>query len=321
MDNILKLFCINVRKLLDRLNIQYEKLQEIRLRSNKPIIILYDNKEWFLGKDGNLTVNIYEAYIMTNNDVKETMEYVSNYSLYAYEEEIKQGFITVQGGHRVGICGKVVMESKGIKTIKYISFLNIRIAHEVIGCSNSLLKYVIDKENKINNTLIISPPRCGKTTILRDLIRNISDGVIEKNGDSLKNITVGQSVGIVDERSEIAGSYLGIPQNDIGIRTDVLDGVPKSIGIMMLVRTMSPRVIAIDEIGSLEDIEAVAYGINCGCCFLGTVHGASIEEISRKPLFNKMLEWGVFERYIVLDSKIKVGTIKGVYNQQLKLIG
>ena len=189
----------------NRLNI--EEIYEIRIKINRPIIIY--------SKNGEIILN----YIPVKEDIKSIIQKISNYSLYAYEEDIKQGFITIKGGHRVGLAGECIMENGKIKTIRNISSINIRISREIIGCSNKIMKY-IGSNNRVYNTIIISPPKCGKTTILRDITRNLSNG--------LENINLkGRKVVVVDERSEIGACYLGIPQNDLGIRTDILDNCLK----------------------------------------------------------------------------------------------
>ena len=239
---------------------------------------------------------------------QDTLSYMSDYSLYAYEEEIRQGYLTTKNGCRIGICGKVVLEGGRIKTIHHISSLNIRFPHEIKGCSEKLLPYIIEGD-KVHNTLIISPPMCGKTTILRDLIRQISNGAYALAGKAL-----GKTVGVVDERGEICACHLGVPQNDIGIKTDVLDGCPKVEGMMMLVRTMAPEVIAVDEIGSEEELQTMRYSMNCGCSILATAHGASIEELFKKKVFLRGREEGLFSRYIVLSRRQGAGTIEGVFD-------
>jgi stage III sporulation protein AA len=157
------------------------------------------------------------------------------------------------------------------------------------------------------HTLIISPPCCGKTTLLRDIIRLISDGGKDR---------AGLTVGVVDERSEIGACYMGVPQNDLGIRTDVLDCCPKAKGMLMLIRAMSPRVIAVDEVGSKEDIEAIEYVINCGCKLIATVHGNSLLDVKGKPLLKKLIEDKLFERYILLSNKGSVGHLEEVYDRE-----
>ena len=136
----------------------------------------------------------------------------------------------------MGIAGKVILEDDQIKNMQYISSMNVRVSHEVVGCADSVLPY-ITRNREVCHTLIISPPRCGKTTLIRDLIRQISDG----NG-----YVKGCTVGVVDERSELGGCYLGIAQNDMGMRTDILDGCPKAEGMILLIRSMAPRVLAVD---------------------------------------------------------------------------
>ena len=234
------------------------------------------------------------------------MEYVSSYSMYAFEEEIRQGFITIQGGHRVGIAGKTVLEGDRIKSVKYISYMNLRLSHQIKGCASPILPYII-KNGRICHTLIISPPRCGKTTLLRDLIRQVSSG---------SSYMPGVPVGVVDERSEIGGSYQGIPQNDLGIRTDVLDCCPKAEGMMMLIRSMSPEVIAVDELGDYEDIHAIESVIHCGCKLFATVHGSSVEDIKRKPLMQRLVREKIFERYIVLHYQDRAGRIKAIFDER-----
>lgn len=304
-DEILKIFSLNLRRMISNLELDFEKLQEIRLRVNGPLIIIYDNKEYFITKESNLAVIQEDAYYVAQNEIRETMEYISNYSMYAFEDEIKQGFITIQGGHRIGIAGKTILENDKIKNIKHISFINIRLSHQVKGCANKVLPYIMSGHDDIYHTLIISPPRCGKTTLLRDVIRQLS------NGDSKY---AGVSVGVIDERSEIGACYMGVPQNELGIRTDILDCCPKANGMMMLIRSMSPRIIAVDEVGSREDIEAIEYVINCGCKLIATVHGASIEDIKSKPILGRLVREKIFERYIVLNNRVAVGNVDEIYD-------
>lgn len=208
------------------------KLEEIRLRNSQNIILKFNNKEVIID------------YTVSQNDILETLQNICENSIYSYQKEICQGYITIKGGHRVGITGSCVIENGKIININYISSLNFRIAKQVIGCSKEVLKYIVDNENNnIFNTLIVSLPGAGKTTLLRDIVRNIS--------------TRGLTVGVVDERCEISAMYKGVLQNELGPRTDVLTNVSKAIGMKMLIRSMAPQVIVADEIGSNEDIIAI----------------------------------------------------------------
>ncbi len=279
---------------------------------NAPLLVIYGNREYFITEDAQMVNNPSQAVLITKNEIRETMEYISNYSLYAFEEEIRQGFITINGGHRIGIAGKTIIEDDIIKGMKHISFINIRLAHQVKGCADVVLPYLInEKANGIYHTLIISPPRCGKTTMLRDVIRQLSNGSTNLGG---------MSVGVVDERSEIGACYMGTPQNELGIRTDILDCCPKAKGMMMLIRSMSPQIIAVDEIGSREDLEAIDYVIGCGCKLIATVHGSSIEDIKNKPTLCELVHKKLFERYVILSNVTGVGHLEEIYDSAGKRI-
>lgn len=284
------------------------KLQEIRLRVNQPVIMRIENQEFFLHKTGKIIYENSDSYQTTEKDMHQILNYLCNYSIYAYEDEMRQGFFTVPGGHRIGITGQVIQDADQIRNLKYISSLNIRIAHEIKGAADKAIPYLYHQK-ELYNTMIISNPGCGKTTILRDLIRQISNGNRYGNG---------RNVGVVDERSEIAGSFQGIPQNDIGIRTDVLDACPKVQGMMMLIRSMSPRVIAVDEIGSLEDIRALKTAMQCGCNMIVTVHAASFEEVKQKEWFCEMFCVQMFERFIEMGKAKQSCLIQHIYDAEGK---
>lgn len=303
-DELIKIFSIRLRGILQRMDVDLEQLQEIRLRVDKPLMIAYGGREYFVAESGRISLDEASGYVVDKKELLETMEYIANYSLYAFEDELRQGFITIQGGHRVGVAGKIVMDGDKIKSVKYISFINVRLSHQIKGCAGEVLPYVIQGE-EVCHTLIISPPRCGKTTLLRDMIRQLSNGT-----DYFPGITVG----VVDERSEIGGAYLGVPQNDLGIRTDVLDCCPKAEGMMMLVRSMSPRIIAVDEIGDYGDIHAIETVLHCGCKLLATVHGSSIEDVKKKPLLQKLVLERIFERYVILHNHNQVGKVKAIFD-------
>lgn len=272
-------------------------IEEIRLRTNKKIAIKY-------GQD----IIILE-YTVKQEDILETFEKVCENSIYSYKKQICEGFITIKGGNRVGITGSAVMEDNKVENIEYISSLNFRISREIHGCSNEILKNILDAENDtIFNTIIISTPGAGKTTILKDLIRNISNGVPEYNFKP-------RMCGLVDERGEIAAMYRGIAQNDVGILTDVMENIPKYKGMSMLIRSMAPSVIFCDEIGGKEDIDAIRYAINSGVKGVFTAHSDSIKKLKQNKEINKLIEDKLVQRVIVLDS-FKKGKIKEILNNE-----
>lgn len=267
---ILNILPVGFREYMNAVNI--EGLEEIRLRANKNVILDFGKKKGEFVTD----------YIVSSGQIMESLEYISTFSLYAYEDDIRQGFITIKGGHRVGLAGKVVLEDGKIKTISNISSINIRVSHQILGCADRIIDY-LKSGNSIYNTLIISSPGVGKTTLLRDILRLISDELKLK-------------VSIVDERSEIASCYKGIPGNDVGIRTDIYDCCPKVEGIMLMIRAMSPQVLAVDEVGSDEDLEALTRAVHAGIKLIATVHGQGVYDLD-----NRMK---IFDRYICIENVI-----------------
>lgn len=265
---------------------------EMRLRVGRNVLLLASD------------VEVEIDYIVNLKDILDILVKVSKNSIYAIQNEINNGFVVINGGHRIGICGEVVIENGKIKNIKNINSMNIRVARQLIGVADKVMPYVINN-GKVQNTIIISPPGCGKTTILRDIIRQISNGVkiLEFKG---------KNVGLVDERGEIAAVSLGIPNLDVGLRTDIMSNVPKSIGMEMLVRSMGIDVIATDEIGGKEDIEAIKYANLSGVNLLFTMHGSDIKDIYQKEGIKNLLNEQIFNIAIILSKKNGVGTIEKI---------
>ena len=273
--------------------LQEDAVQEIRIKSGKPVILNLSYGEKVLD------------YRTTSEDLKFMMAKVSNYSLYAFEEEIKQGYITLKGGHRVGLAGECVISNGEVRTIKNISSLNISICREIIGSSNKIMN-LITNNNRVYNTLIVSPPKCGKTTILRDIAKNISNGMYKIN-------LSGKKVTIVDERSEIAACYNGVPQMNVGIRTDILDNCLKKSGMIMAIRSLSPEVLICDEIGTKGDLEALNMAFNSGVNVIVTVHGYDIADVYGRAVFKDLIDNCILERIILLSNRKGAGTIEKVY--------
>lgn len=302
-------------KAVKTLGAERGSLQEIRIRVEKPVSFYLGNRELYITESGGLTDKYGNGQIYKKRDVEGIFSAISENSIYAYQEEIKNGYITIRGGHRVGIAGKVVMENGSeIKHIKEISALNIRVAGQIKNCGYKLLPYIVKNEKDIYNTLIVSPPGCGKTTLLRDLTRLLSNGV--------DKVFKGVNVGLVDERSEIAACYKGVPQNDVGRRTDVLDGCPKAKGMLMLLRSMSPQIIVTDEIGGSGDGEAVKNVANAGVRLLTTAHGYcsnGLMDLRREA--RELIKEGIFQKIIVLDNSRGPGTVREIIDLGLGVSG
>lgn len=300
MNHILKYFPDKIeKKIAEEVLDKLDNLEEIRLRTQRPIILKFNDCEKIV------------KHTVTTEEILSCLQMICENSIYTYQNQISEGFITIKGGHRVGISGSCVIDKEKVININYIYSLNFRVAKQIVGSSNKLLRYVLNLEtNDIFNTLIVAPPGAGKTTVLRDLIRQISSGVKEIKFKAI-------NVGVVDERGEIAALYKGMPQNDIGIKTDVIENVHKSIGIKMLIRSMAPKVVVADEVGNKDDIEAINYAVCSGCKGIFTAHGNTIEDIMLNPVLKTLSNNHIFDKIIFLDTATK-GNIKEVYEMNKK---
>lgn len=295
MDEIIRLFPETIQKsFIRKLNDNWHHLQEIRIRLDKPIELIFDEQtEWI------------KNMCPTRKDTMYILNQLSEFSLYRMEDELRQGFITIEGGHRVGIAGKVNTIGGEVKAIQHITFMNIRVAKEKIGVAHPFMPFIYNG-GKYDNTLLVGAPQTGKTTIIRDMARLIA---------SDQGNTSGKKVGIVDERSEISGSIKGVPQHTLGLRTDVMDACPKAEGMMMMIRSMSPEVLIIDEIGSKKDVTALMEAINAGVTVICSIHAQTLEELRKRPSIQPLFANNVFKRFILLERGLKPGKVKAIYNE------
>lgn len=274
------------------------RLEEIRMKANGPVIVNC-GEVFFLTPDGKAEKSSAGALRLTMECLRRSLDRMCQNSIYASQNELKNGFITLPGGHRAGVCGKAVVGREGISALSDISSINLRIAHEIRGAADGVMDYIT--EGGISNTLVISPPGCGKTTLLRDIARQLA-------GEKYL-----YRVGIVDERSELAAMYRGVPQNDVGDLSDVYDACPKAEGIMMLLRAMAPDVIITDEIGALPDAGAIYSLINAGVKIICSAHGYDRDDLMRREGISSLIRDGVFGRIIVLSRRNGAGTIEKLY--------
>ena len=254
------------------------EIEEIRLRAGRPMTVVVPDRE------------IPTGSIVTGDDLELTIEITSQASAYAVLNQVKNGFVTIRGGHRLGICGTGVMKNGELYNLRQVSSLALRVARELPGAAVPLLPGLQEK-GALKSTLILSPPGRGKTTLLRDLIRCISDG---------QGVQASR-VGVADERGELAAMFGGLPQMKIGARTDVVDSCPKAAAMLMLLRGMNPQVLAVDEITAPEDVEAMEIAAGCGVVLLATAHAGSLEDLCHRPLYRRLMEENIFHRIVLIE--------------------
>ena len=264
-------------------------IEEIRFKTNRPLCISAGAAILFVDAEGGITDNIAAAYTVTDTDMTIIFKNICENSVYAYLDEIRKGFITIRGGHRVGFTGRAITSPSGaIENFGDISSINIRVAREIKGSADPMMKHIL-RDGKILNTLVVSPPQMGKTTVLRDITRQLS--------------TLKYKTAVADDRGEISAMYRGVPQNDLGPLTDVMFNAPKHLAVVMMLRSMSPDVIITDEIATEEDVGALMLAFGSGVSIIASAHGSNKDEILQKPIFKPLFANCVFENIIMLSRK------------------
>ena len=265
--------------------------EEIRLRTGRPMQIVTSADEY-----------IPETPPFTREEAAELLERMCRHSVYSREDELRMGFVTLDGGARVGVCGRPVVENGRIKRMTEITSFNFRLTREALGCAEGVMEYILENGRPVS-TLIAAPPAGGKTTLLRDIARCLSNGVRSRPF----------KVALHDERGELAGMVEGTPSFDVGLRTDVLEYASKAEAMEIFVRTMDPDVIITDEIGGPGDAEALAEAARCGAAVIASVHASGCDELKKRPSIEKTLASGVFKRVLLLrrsGSMLRISPVR-----------
>lgn len=270
----------------------FDDIHEIRMRVNRPLGIVSYGTERFLTGRGGVTDYSEMCVPVTPEDMEYSFRAVCDYSIHSYKREISEGFITLEGGNRVGICGTAVTENGKIETLKYISGLNFRISGQAYGCADEIYNKCFC--SGLKSLLIIGPPMSGKTTVIKDLCRILGGRY---------------RISVIDERGEIGAVYHGVPQNNVGRMTDVFDGYPKSKGILTAVRVMSPDIVVCDEIGGEEDCSALLSSSNTGVKVIASVHGGGLRDVIKRKNIDEIIKNGIFECFATLGTGRNVGKV------------
>nr|WP_230088267.1 stage III sporulation protein AA [Alicyclobacillus mali (ex Roth et al. 2021)] len=316
IEQVLAVLPLEVARWLEALSdVWLDELEEIRLRVGQPVELCLRQRSAFLGSDGTLAQSLDASMRISAGALAQVLQRLTQFSRYAVEEDMRQGYVTLPGGHRVGIAGRAVVEAGRVRAFRHVTSLNIRISRDRPGVAASVLPALYDRASRRPlSSLIVSPPQCGKTTLVRDVARRFSYGGFAPGDHGMK-------VAVIDERSEIAGSVDGIPQFDLGPRADVLDGCPKAEGMMMAIRSLSPHVVVTDEIGRTEDAEAVLEASLAGVAVVATAHAASLDAWRRRPWMERLFLARAFDRYVVLSRRKGPGTVEAILDAEGRVIG
>lgn len=295
IQTVLRVIPIKLReKLKTALSVVWNSVQDIVLRAEKPVCVYLGRNQMYLTRTGCLTdcLNSQELQIASVSDVLECFNIACGYSVYSHLNEIKEGFITINGGHRVGISGTAVVCGGDIQNIRNVSTVSIRLSRQIKRCAESIANDVLKSAGGL---LLCGSPASGKTTMLRDMARLLST-------------EYGGRVALIDTRGELASVYNGVPQNDIGL-SDVLDLYPRTQGIEQAIRSLSPEFIICDEIGSKDDANAILQGVNCGVRFVASMHAGNMDELQRRKNISEIISTGAFDKVVFLSGRANAGQI------------